>query len=156
MSYILPSTLSSYALVSLSKRRRGTPLLHHIIIIIIMTTPTSRGDAHAHAYAQPHGHTPPSRFTPTNNAWRGMSSSSASSAASSSSLLLQCKMLNGPKGPEQRTRHQQLMKGQEAGGGQGRGEQQPRPAFCKFTIMIITSQRFFLVLQLSEGCMREM
>lgn len=29
MSYILPSTLSSYALVSLSKRRRGTPLLHH-------------------------------------------------------------------------------------------------------------------------------
>lgn len=121
-----------------------------------MTTPTSRRDAHAYAYAQPHGHTPPAAGSRLQT-MRGLACLLHLLLLQLVLLLLllQCKMLNGPKGPEQRTRQQQLMKGQGAGA-EGRGAQQPRPAFCKFTIMIITSQRFFLVLQLSEGWMREM
>jgi len=82
----------------------------------------------------------------------------ASSSSSSSSSNAQCKMLNGPKGPlpvPHSTLHPPLTphsKGRRAW-----------PAFCKFTIMIITSQSFFfllllqllLVLSLCEGWPRE-
>lgn len=53
-----------------------------IIIIIIMTTPTRAAEMLTHTPTRTHA--PHSRFTPTNNAWRGRSSSSASSASSAS------------------------------------------------------------------------
>lgn len=115
ISHTLPSRLGSYALVSLSKPRRGTPLLPH-----------NNNNNNDNAYAQQrcsrtrlHGHTPPKA---------GSRPQTMRGAASLLHLLLlqlllllirflQCKMLNGPKGPEQRTRQQQLRGEREGRGG---------------------------------------